>query len=248
MNKIKLLFPFGMLIGSGCFFTACHTDYLAYEEPKDRVYFSRDLEVYNNYFTFPYWESGEQASKSQNFYVMGFPSEKDREVRVELVDSLTTAIEGEDYTLEKKFIIPAGEIQATLPVIKWNRRKDEDTRPEILTVGVCITENENFMPTMGYIVKLTYQKTEITEPKFWANSVLGPFSPGLLYRFLDQYASLKTSAPEAYNLIYVYAGEHWQLDFWPNDIEFLIKKFIMVPLYNYYQANPEPGVMIPNPN
>lgn len=248
MNKMKYLIPVGIWIGLSSLFSACDTHYLAYEEAKDRAYFSRRAGIYSNYSTFPFWESGDRLTARQNFYVLGFPSTQDRKVRLELIDSLTTAIEGEDYILENHFIIPAGEIQATLPIITWKRRKEGDTRPNILTVGLCIVENDDFMPAMGDTLQLTYEKTDVTQPRFWANSVFGPFSADLLYRFLDQYNSLKTSDPQVYNLIYAYAGEHWSTTLYPREVHYLILKYIMNPLYNYYQDHPTPGVMIPKPS
>lgn len=248
MNKMKYLIPVGIWIGLSSLFSACDTHYLAYEEAKDRAYFSRYAGVYTNYSTFPFWESGDRITVRQNFYVLGYPSTEEREVRLELLDSLTTAIEGEDYTLENHFIIPAGEIQATLPIITWKRRKDDDNRSDTLFVGLRIVENENFIPTMGDTVLLLYKKTAVTQPQFWAKTVFGPFSADLLYRFLDRYNSLKTSDPQVYNLIYAYAGEHWAINFYPNEVDFLILKYIMNPLYEYYQAHPTPGVMIPKPH
>ena len=108
-----------------------------------------------------------------------------------------------------------------------------------------IVENENFIPTMGYIIKLCYVHGEISKPSFWYDGIFGPFSPGLLYKFLDQYNSLKETNPEVYEILYGYVGEYWNIYYWPDAVDHLISKFIMTPLYYYYQEHPEPGVVIP---
>ena len=246
MNEIRLLFCLG-IIGLSNLLLSCHTDYIKYEENKDRVYFSQYQYVKGDasYNRFPYWDQGNRLTVSRYLNVMGFPADKDREVQVEIVDSLTTAIEGEDFVLSEKFVIPAGKVSSQLPMITWNRREEGDTRSDTLSVGLMIVENENFIPTMGYIIKLCYIHGEISKPGFWYDGIFGPFSPGLLYKFLDQYNSLKETNPEVYEILYGYVGEDWNIYYWPDAVDYLISKFIMTPLYYYYQEHPEPGVVIP---
>ena len=95
MNKIRLLLCLG-IIGLSNLLLSCHTDYIKYEEDKDRVYFSQYQYVKGkaSYNRFPYWDQGNRLTVSSYLNVMGFPADKDREVRIEIVDSLTTAIKG----------------------------------------------------------------------------------------------------------------------------------------------------------
>ena len=247
MSKLKLLLPIGIVLSY--FLSACHTDYMVYDEAKDRVYFSLSLELDKNttVSTFQYWVQGDQLTVSRLTRVLGFPVDKDREFQVEIVDSLTTAIEGQDFVLPEKFIIPAGKVSVTLPVIIWNRRQEGDTRPETLCVGLTIVENDNFIPALGHTLKLCYVHGAVNRPLFWANSRLGPFSVGLLNKFLEQYNSLKETEPRVYDAIYQYTGEYWDSSLWdwPGAVDYLVMKYIVSPLYDYYQENPDPEVQIP---
>ena len=247
MSKLRLLLPIGVVLSY--FLSACHTDYMVYDEAKDRVYFSLNPELDKNttVSTFQYWIQGDQLTVSRLAQVLGFPVDRDREIRVEIVDSLTTAIEGQDFVLPEKFIIPAGEVSVTLPVITWNRRQEGDTRPETLCVGLTIVENEAFIPALGYTLKLCYTHGAVNKPLFWSEARLGTFSVELLNKFLDQYNSLKETDPKVYDAIYQYTGEFWDSSLWswPAAVDYLVMKYIVAPLYDYYQKNPNPVVAIP---
>lgn len=250
MNKIKILFILAMFGGMSGMMTACHTSYLDYEEPKDAAYFTEKVGMRTITVRFPDWDKGEKIGASTRALVMGFPSDADREVRIELVDSLTTAIEGQDYELAKKLVIPAGKVETYSSIITWNRRKEGDKRSDTLSVGCRIVENEHFIPTLGSMLKIMYIRSEASRPMWWEGGerYLGPWSPGLMYRFFDQYASLKTTNPEVYSIIYAKKGEHWEQGYWPGELDYLLIKYIVAPLYYYYQEHPEPGVVaIPKP-
>ena len=138
-------------------------------------------------------------------------------------------------------------VSVTSPLIVWNRRQEDDPRPDMLSVGLTIVENESFMPALGYTLLLCYTHGAINKPNFWSEARLGPFSVGLLNRFLEQYNSLKESDPVVYEYICKYTGEHWSSDLWewPSAVDYLVVKYIVTPLYYYYEKHPEPGVAIP---
>ena len=168
-----------------------------------------------------------------------------------VVDSLTTAIEGQDYVLEK-VIMPAKTEFVDAAVIRWNRRPDgDDGRPDTLTVGLRLVENEYFKPvTLGSrIMKLTYLKTDMQAPYWWIEEALGPWSKGLMFKFLEQYNQLEETNPEIYQSIHKYVGDNFSdTYYWPWSVDYLVIKYVVAPLYNYYQEHPEPGVVdIPKP-
>lgn len=248
MNKMKLIFVLSIM----GLIVACHTgDYLAYEEPKEGIYFPQlgggiDEET----FRFADWDSSDSQQDMLIFKICGFTADIDRKISLELVDSLTTAIEGEDYVLEESLLLPAKQEYANIPVIRWKRRKENDTRPNELTVGLHIVENEYFYPvTLGStIVRFTYVKTETRVPDWWKENYLGPWSKGLMYKFIEQYDQLAETNPSAYQSIYRYMGDHFSGRYWPYEVEYLVFKHIITPLYDYYQKLPEPGVVdIPKP-
>ena len=54
----------------------------------------------------------------------------------------------------------------------------------------------------------------------------------------------------AYNTPYAhyqYTGEFWDSSLWswPAAVDYLVMKYIVAPLYDYYQKNPNPVVAIP---
>ena len=59
MSKLRLLLPIGVVLSY--FLSACHTDYMVYDEAKDRVYFSLNPELDKNttVSTFQYWIQGD---------------------------------------------------------------------------------------------------------------------------------------------------------------------------------------------
>ena len=249
MNSMKLIFVLsmmGLIVG-------CHTnDYLAYEEPKAGIYIAwLGGDVFESTLEFYSWESSETKQDKIRLDIMGFTADVDREISLELVDSLTTAIEGQDYVLEK-VIMPAKTEFVDAAVIRWNRRPDgDDGRPDTLTVGLRLVENEYFKPvTLGSrIMKLTYLKTDMQAPYWWIEEALGPWSKGLMFKFLEQYNQLEETNPEIYQSIHKYVGDNFSdTYYWPWSVDYLVIKYVVAPLYNYYQEHPEPGVVdIPKP-
>lgn len=250
MNKMRLI----LLLTIVGMITACHTDYLNYEEPKDMIYVSAGTYgvTWRSITYFQSWEyMNPTKSDGVGFKVAGFPADVDREIGIVIVDSLTTAIEGQDYVLNDKIVMPAGEIYVYVPMIVWNQRKPEDTRSDTLKVGFCLVENEHFALTElgGTHVQFQYWKTKLTQPRWWEPMFIGPWSEELMSRFIAKYDELETTHPDVYKSIYNSAGAHFSKPtvFWPYEYEYLITKFIIAPLYYYYQENPVEGVDIPKP-
>ena len=78
--------------------------------------------------------------------------------------------------------------------------------------------------------------------------MLGPWSPGLMYKIIEQYRSLKTTNVDVYNSIHRFMGDNFQADYWPSAVEYLVIKYVVTPVYYYYEEHPEPGVVvIPKP-
>lgn len=249
MNRMKLIFVLsimGLIVG-------CHTnDYLAYEEPKEGIYIAWiEGGVFESTLKFDTWDPNETKQDKIRFDIMGFTADVDREISLELVDSLTTAVEGLDYVLEK-VIMPAKKEFVNAAVIRWNRRSEEDDgRPDELTVGLRLVGNEYFNPVAlgSTTMKLTYLKTTMQAPTWWNEESLGPWSKGLMYKFLEQYNQLEETNPEVFQSIHKYAGDNFvSALYWPWSVDYLLVKYVVTPLYNYYQKHPEPGVVdIPTP-
>ena len=248
MNKMKLYVFWGTLILVVGINASCDRDYLAYEQEKDRIYFMPGSDIGTTTTIFEDWENSDTKQVAANFYVMGFPSPELRKINLEIVDTLTDAVEGQDYILEKELVMPVNEVSAYIPVITWKRRKEGDTRPDHLQVGLRLVENNHYLPTMSDTRIFLYNKTVPQKPWYWKEVVLGPWSPGLMYKIIEQYRSLKTTNVDVYNSIHRFMGDNFQASYWPSAVEYLVIKYVVTPVYYYYEEHPEPGVVvIPKP-
>lgn len=231
-----------MLLVTGIY--SCHTNYLAYEEDKDGIYipFNKDTLSYQ-LDVFPNFNQVPSIEVLEMFYVMGNMTNYDRTFKMELIDSMTNCEEGVAFDLNRELVMPANEVSTREHVLTWYR--SAATAVDSLTVGVRIIENDNFLPTICYIFKFICKEQEIFRPSFWQDEHLGPWTPKLMYHFLDQYHALQESEPLIYRNISAYCGDFFTQ--WSFDVEFLVIRYIVRPLYNYYKENPDPEVMIPEP-
>lgn len=234
------------------FFSACSHDYLRYDiDQKDGIYWilSGDSLVYG--FSSTYLQ--DSTSLNLLVYVMGLPSDHDRKVNVELIDSLTTGEENIHYFLGKEAIVKAGEVTTYLPLTLYRNRDSEMALKQVV-IGFRLRESEDFrlVPGLGgyspYRIILRLQK--IGRPVWWNNTYLGDFSEELYKAFMNQYASLETTNPTIYDTLVRYAG--WDLSGWNamyiwQNYEYVMVKYVVHPLYDYYQKNPHPDVNIPMP-
>ncbi len=247
MNKMKWIFTLGIMGMMG----SCHTgDYLNYEEPKEGIYCSGRETISYITTTFDDWEASNTKEAYARFNISGFTADVEREISLELVDSLTTAIEGQDYEVVEHIAIPAESEYAYIPVIRWNRRQEGDDRPDKISVGFRLVENENFRPvTLGGTARqIVYKKTVLQQPKWWDVQYLGLWSADVMYKFLEQYDALAETNPDVYASIQRYAGDHFsKATYWPWQVHYMLSRYILSPLYQYYQAHPELEVDFPEP-
>ena len=63
---------------------------------------------------------------------------------------------------------------------------------------------------------------------------------------MKQLASLETTNPTIYKTLYSYLSG-WNASYIWQNYEYVTVKYIVHPLYDYYQENPHPDVNIPMP-
>ncbi|MBC5623069.1 DUF4843 domain-containing protein [Butyricimonas hominis] len=226
---------------------ACHHDYLSYNvNQKDGVY----MELRDS-FLFKFYKR-DSIVTDISLRVLGFPRDYDREINIELIDTLTTAEEGIHYRFGDKVVLKAGEIKTYVPLIFY-RKKDPDFRGKQVAVGIRLKENKDFqlVPGIGDRPFRAMIAGEIIDrPGWWNDAYLGPFSEVLYNAFMDQFDSLETTNPAIHKTIFDYTL------YWGDAInspkvwtmyEYPMVKFIVHPLFDYYQKNPHPEVNIPTP-
>lgn len=195
MKKYIFLLPFVLL------FLACEKEMMDYVG-KDGVYFAvqevppslyGDPEVwaYMDTTLIPFSLRLENDSTLRlKVRVMGHVMDRDRYFRVSVVDSLSSAIEGEDYApFERQYVIPAGEREGYVNFTGYRQAKMLDS---IYFVVLQLEESEDFTLPMNlwrplrdgdytdevqnvirHVVGLT---DEVFMPKAWTINYFGPYS------------------------------------------------------------------------
>lgn len=240
--KMKLLILCLPLLFCFC----CSRNYLDYDSTlKDGIYFaSNDSLAY----TFGL-ETRDTVPYPILVSVMGMPSDYDRTFTVELNEEGTDAKEGINFDYVKTFSIKKGSVGDTLHVFLY-RYLDEELVKRPVKVEFRLLENEYFRPVMLTGVSLNISDGEMPEPKWWATVYfyLGPYSQRLYLKILEQYHELKVTNPSIYDLLVASLGENlekmWGL---PPKFTLIFRKYVLAPVYDYYQENPNDNVKLPNP-
>lgn len=230
---------------------ACSHDYLRYDaKQKDRIYMIlQDSSVYE----FDGVDLQDSMLAGPEIHLLGFPRDYDREIEIELIDSLTTAIKDIHYQLGTKAILKAGELMTNVPLIFY-RTRDPELYNKRLSVGFRLKENDYFQLAPGMVppaFRAILTAEEVTRPVWWNESYLGAYSELLYKKFMNQYVSLETTNPTIYKTIerfvgYMFSNSIQSPRVW-NSYEYPMVKFIVHPLYDYFQNNPHPEVNIPTP-
>lgn len=230
---------------------ACSRDYLRYDANQmDRIYMiSQDSMIYK----FNSVNLQDSMFVGPEIHLMGLPKDYDREIEIELVDSLTTAVKDIHYRLDNKAILKAGELMTHVP-LTFYRTRDPELYTKRLTVGFRLKENEYFLLAPGMVsptFRAILTTERVTRPIWWNESYLGPYSEVLYQDFMNQYVSLETTNPVIYKTIenfvgYMFGNSMNSPNVW-DTYEYPMVKYIMHPLYDYYQKNPHPDVNIPTP-
>lgn len=243
INSINWWIVLGIVL-----FSACSRDYLRYDtDQKDGVYWT----VVGDSLVLGFNSTFLVDSMSLNIYVhvMGMPQDYDRAVGVELIDSLTTGEENIHYFLGKEVIVKAGEVETYLPLILY-RNRDPEAFYKRVSIGFRLKANEHFelVPGMagGTPFRVLLQLQQVARPIWWSDTYLGSFSEELYGAFMNQLASLETTNPTIYKTLYSYLSG-WNASYIWQNYEYVAVKYIVHPLYDYYQENPHPDVNIPMP-
>lgn len=244
MNEIKKKIAyFSVIFCCMAGMTSCETDYLAYDvNLKDGIYF--DTDSLNYQFGM---QKGEQFEYSIPVHVMGTPKNYDREFRVELIDSATSAKPDLHYELPTSFTVPANAVSGNITLL-LHRYLDPNLAQEPLTITFKLIENDHFQLVMGDICKLEFSDTELPRPRWWSEWYFGPYSQMLMMDILNAYWDLEATRPLLFDRIVAEYGRdlEWAYSF-PYQQEIAFIKYIITPVYAYYLENPHPNVAVPDP-
>ncbi len=248
MNKFIIIALFAGILGLFSL-SSCTKDPWVYDTSrKAGVYMQADRDTNDILFsvlTDTNWVKG-----GCDVYLIGEPVDYDREVKVIVIDSGTNIKENEDFIIEP-LIFKAGKTTASLDC--WARMPDraEDENGQ-LHFTVEMVENDNFMPyicTRAYFgIYVSHQKEA---PVWWDVEIYGAFSEKAYKKYMNLFIAQETQKTDIWqrylepvygtNMYLVKRTWHTvQLRFLP-----YLKEAVLIPMFDYFTANPYPGVEIP---
>ena len=233
-----------LLLSSLC---ACFEEhYLKFDTDFTGIYFTTDSTSYS--FSVTPVEVREHTVKIP-VQVMGAPSEVDREIKFELIESLSEATEGVHYVLDEA-IIPADTIAGYISVriLRDNLKGDHKNGYDRLMIYLRLLPDEHFTPTLDSINQVHLLKFDnaIEQPnwyypgypndKIWLQGSLGVWHPYKLIKMVEYFHALKETQPLTYKKIAQEYGENLEHIPEGNPIKYetIFKRYIYKPMYEHF--------------
>lgn len=142
----------------------CTSNYLEYDHNLSALGFKYQNGKDSMVYSFTLHSDKEKHVVEIPFHLMGYASQTDRLIGIEVDKEATTAVEGKDFIIEKT-ILPAGAFSGTLPVIVKNSK---DLEQKDLIISLRLRDNENFSSPLinesRFRIILTNQ---LTKPEKW---------------------------------------------------------------------------------
>ena len=233
-----------------CCFSSCTKDPWVYDTSRKSGIYMLDTRD-SNKVIFGIYTDTNWISGVVDLYTIGVPVDYDREVTFAPVDTATNIVNGKDFTLEKT-IVKAGTTTATLRY--WVRmpenKEDEEGK---LYYTIRLTENEHFVPqictTAFFRIYVQHQEQA---PKWWNTEILGSYTEKGFKVYMKYHTLQETNKTENWQryLGPIYGTNMYKVksSTWNNEqMLFLdkLKEDVLVPMFDYFTANPYPGVEIP---
>lgn len=254
--KINLLMTIAVLFITGC----SQNDYLVFDEDYSGIYFTEDS-LHYSFSTLPI----ETRTYTQKIPVkiMGKPYSHERIFGVEILPAKNNInpIKGQQYLLEEETLkIEADSITGYIPLIllRDGLAGDDENGYTRYELRLKLVENNNFTPTLSESdqnVVVTFDNS-IERPTWFSEEVwiskCGEWAPIKLIKIMEYFHTiLKENAPSTYQKMVADIGENWEdvTYGWPTDYNYTVKKYILIPCYEYFISHPEHGITdFPNPN
>lgn len=245
-----------LLLAAVLMFTACEEqEEMMFDSSLTGIYYTADSVVYSFGVT-----SLEVTSRTLQIPVkiMGAPAAERRSFKVEVIKEQTTAVAGTHYTIPTELFIEADSVNGSIPLeIFREALGDEQT----WKAAFRLVENTHFSPVSTGKVEISTSFNNIISPPNWISydwwtgqyktywpTQLGEWDPLKYLLFIQYFNEMETKAYSTYkNLLALYGENLENLDGWPYDYDFSIKKYILTPIYDYFASHPELGLSIPKP-
>ncbi|MDE5610475.1 MAG: DUF4843 domain-containing protein [Odoribacter sp.] len=250
MKKIRNILKVGVVCVCLGLFQACHPSYLAYDEDlKDGIYFASDSVG----FQFG-MNKGEDIDRDIYVRVLGMPKAYDRTFEVEFVPEETTAKRELHFDQTAALVVPANEVLGKISFV-LHRYLDPELTKEPVVIKMRLKENEHFRVLMTGECKFEFSDTELPQPVWWQDRYLGPYSQLLMIDILNSYWDLEETRPLLYERFEEMYGRNLlgsneggsQAPGFPYQQQVVFLKYVITPVYEYYQEHPHEGIDIPDP-
>ncbi len=269
MDKIKR-YKTGIIGGSFLLllfmFTACQNTALMYDVTQaGTIYFVKTTSADAPVCSFVF-EAGDELTYEIPVKLMGMPRDYDREFTVVFKQDTMTTIKagGVSYPVETaelgkdfdigKLVIPADSIGGK---IVFTLHRIPEMMNTYRSVLIEIGTNENFIPLYGDYYRFFISDGDVPLPTWWNNGgsgsnlvegwqmYVGKFFPEKFRLMLDYYWEMEKTQPEFYEEAVSKYGKYLDKEgitagFYQKDNPAVWAKYVLIPLYEYYKANPIP--------
>ncbi|WP_421918574.1 DUF4843 domain-containing protein [Marinifilum sp.] len=210
MKKLNIIFSIILLL----VFISCDKDEIMTYEGDDYLYFTNVDEDGNYPEYFNNFVFDDEAVTEKNItvpiFLRGMLSNADRNFKISVVDTLTTATEGLHYTIiQNDQIVPANSIEGTASV---KVMKTEDMNENEFSIGIQIESNENFDTTANTVVILKITNS-FSQPDWWYphpnkyyTTHIGPYTQTKALLWLEYFGVTDGSDPLFDIRSYVWKG------------------------------------------
>lgn len=235
-------------------------DYLVFDEEYAGIYFTQDS-LHYSFSTMPIETRTHTVEIPVK--IMGKPFSIARNFSVEVLPAIhnTEPMAGIQYQLESDgMIVEPDSITGhiNLIILRDGLEGNDDSGYTRYELRLKLTENSHFSPTLSdkdQNVVVTFDNA-VERPSWYSEAVwlskCGEWHPLKLIKIMEYFHSiLKDNAPSTYDKMVADIGENWEkVQFgWPTDYNYTVKKYILIPCYEYFLSHPEHGIIdFPNPN
>lgn len=246
-----------LLLAATLAFTACEEqDELLFDSSLTGIYYTADSIVYSFGVT-----SLDVTTRTLQIPVriMGAPASARRSFKVEVIGEQTTAIAGTHYRLPAELFIEADSVNGTIPLEVFREALGDQ---QTWKAAFRLIVNDHFAPVSTEKVEIATSFNNIVSPPnwvsydwwtgkyvaYWPTSQLGAWDPLKYVLFVQYFNEMEQKAYATYkNLLALYGENLENLNGWPYDYDFSIKKYVLTPIYDYFTSHPELGLSIPKP-
>lgn len=247
--------------------TSCLNEGLLYDDTqRGTLYFVKNKSVESPVCSFVF-ELTDEMEYTVQLNLMGMPRPYDREFHIDFhpdtiqqlhVGGITypveNAVRGADFDVEP-FIVPA---DSTKGIITFKIHRTPHMDKQYLSILMTLREDDEFIPLHQDYYRFFLFDGDLSLPAWWNNGgsgsnlregwqmYIGNFYPEKFRKMLELYNNMAVEAPAFYQVALETYGEHLDAEgvtagFYQKDNPAVWAKYVLIPLYEYYKANPLPG-------